>query len=285
VEVDWDVKPMRDSSEDVFRFMGEMEGMGADGGSTELPSGFVTMAAKCYSASCQGDGKCYSPRCPSRTGAASFLVRSDTTPTQTPVRSQGDWTSEVDPTVIGSMSETQMNRQQVIRQAILAEEQYESDLSAMEKLFIAPLRMADPPIIRPPRRLEEFIQDLFCNALELRRVCRRLIENFGIRQREQYPLIQTVGDIFLEAAADFRGIYPEYTGNMPLAEKVLKEEMEGNADFRLFVEVSCIAGYDSDGHVCSDRLHLPFLLLLQLSAFSADIQASRLLRRSPWTEN
>jgi hypothetical protein len=66
---------------------------------------------------------------------------------------------------------------------------------------------------------------------------------------------------------------------------VLKEEMEGNADFRLFVEVSCIAGYDSDGHVCSDRLHLPFLLLLQLSAFSADIQASRLLRRSPWTEN
>jgi hypothetical protein len=38
VEVDWDIKPLRDSSEDVFRFMSEMEGMG-EGLTSELPSG------------------------------------------------------------------------------------------------------------------------------------------------------------------------------------------------------------------------------------------------------
>lgn len=73
--------------------------------------------------------------------------------------------------------------------------------------------------------------------LELRDCCRRLSENFAIRQREQYPLIQTIGDLYLEAAADFRNVYPDYLGNLPLAEKVLNEELESNPEFRLFVEV------------------------------------------------
>lgn len=51
-------------------------------------------------------------------------------------------------------------------------------------------------------------------------------------------MIQTIGDLYLEAAADFRNIYPDYLGNLPMAEKVLTEELETNLDFRLFVEVS-----------------------------------------------
>ncbi|KAK4686044.1 RHO1 GDP-GTP exchange protein 1/2, partial [Tremellales sp. Uapishka_1] len=244
VEVDWDIKPMRDSSEDVFRFMGEMEGMGAGGDALtgELPSGVMTMATKCYSPSCRGDGKCYSPRCPSRTSPESFLGRKGvvaraTTPTTSAVAvEQGDWKSDVDPLILAGMSEAQIKRQNIIRQAITAEEQYAADLTAMETLFIIPLQTADPPIISPPQRLDWVVREIFSNVLELRETCRRLIENFRIRQREQFPLILTVGDRFLVAASEFRNIYPQYTGNMPQAEKVLREEMEENPEFRLFIE-------------------------------------------------
>jgi len=32
-------------------------------------------------------------------------------------------------------------------------------------------------------------------------------------------------------------VYPPYVGHLPLAEKRLKEETEGNHEFRLFLEV------------------------------------------------
>jgi hypothetical protein len=58
-----------------------------------------------------------------------------------------------------------------------------------------------------------------------------------VRQREQAPVIQSVGDIFLDAATEFRSVYPNYVGRFPMAEKRLKEEMEQNPDFRMFLEV------------------------------------------------
>jgi hypothetical protein len=58
-----------------------------------------------------------------------------------------------------------------------------------------------------------------------------------VRQREQAPIIQSVGDIFLDAATTFRSVYPNYVGRWPMAEKRLKEEMEQNPEFRLFLEV------------------------------------------------
>lgn len=242
VEVDWDIKPLRDSSEDVFRFMGEMEGMGAgEGLTTELPSGLMTMATRCYSPSCTGDARCYSPRCPFRTNPDSFLGKKETTPVPTPVIAhEGDWTQDVDPLVLRSLNAQQYSRQTVIRQAIQSEVQYEADLSSMEKLFIDGLRRANPPIITPSRRLESFIFEVFSNAHELHEACRRLIDNFAIREREsaQRPLILSVGDIFLEAATEFRNMYPQYTGHLPQAENVLKKELDSNPEFRLFCEVS-----------------------------------------------
>lgn len=59
-----------------------------------------------------------------------------------------------------------------------------------------------------------------------------------VRQREQAPVIQRIGDIFLDAATDFRDPYPIYIGHYPLAEKRLREEMETNPEFRLFIEVA-----------------------------------------------
>jgi hypothetical protein len=141
--------------------------------------------------------------------------------------------------ILRSLSPEIIKRQTIIRQALHSEVAYESDLAALQKLFIDGLRQADPPVFADQYRLEMFISEVFGNVGELLESCRNLIDSFAIREREstQRPLIQNVGDIFLQAAAEFRGIYPDYTGNLPHAEHVLKRELEENATFRLFSEV------------------------------------------------
>ncbi len=50
-------------------------------------------------------------------------------------------------------------------------------------------------------------------------------------------MIQRVSDLFLEAASEFRYAYPTYIGHLPVSQKRLKEELESNNAFRLFLEV------------------------------------------------
>jgi hypothetical protein len=100
------------------------------------------------------------------------------------------------------------------------------------------LRLADPPIIRSLKDLEELINGIFGNILELREANARILDFFLVRRREEGGLLSTVGDIFLSAAADFRNLYPEYIGGLPKAEERLKIELNQNANFRAFVEVS-----------------------------------------------
>jgi RHO1 GDP-GTP exchange protein 1/2 len=150
----------------------------------------------------------------------------------------------------------------IIFQVIVKERQYVQDLDFIESVrfypslfparnpqsplmlvlrpppqcFIKGLRRADPPVI-PPQELEEFIEEVFGNISELRQCNRRLLDVLSVRQREQQPVIQRIGDVFLNAAADFRSVYPLYVGHLPVAEKRIKEEMETNAEVRRFLEV------------------------------------------------
>jgi hypothetical protein len=105
-----------------------------------------------------------------------------------------------------------------------------------KQIFIRPLRNANPPII-PYTELDGFIDDVFGNFYDVRRANSQLIEILNVRQREQSLVIQRVGDIFLQVATEFRLVYPPYVGHLPIAEKRLKEEAEGNHEFRLFLEV------------------------------------------------
>jgi hypothetical protein len=105
-----------------------------------------------------------------------------------------------------------------------------------EQIFIRPLRNAQPPVIRPSD-LHDFIDEVFGNILDLRECARRFLEVLCVRQREQGEVISRVGDVFLEAATEFRLAYPTYIGNLPMGEKAMKDEIENNAEFRLFLEV------------------------------------------------
>jgi len=166
-----------------------------------------------------------------------------------------DWSKKVPDQVLASLSSSEKHRQtyvhisqnipityidnvcRIIHKLISKEEQYIEDLKIIESVFIQPLRVADPPIMTP-LDLQEFIQEVFCNILELLECNKRLLEVMYVRQREQHPIIQKVGDIFLDIATEFRVVYPIYIGHHPLAEKRLKEELEHNPEFRLFIEVS-----------------------------------------------
>jgi RHO1 GDP-GTP exchange protein 1/2 len=99
-----------------------------------------------------------------------------------------------------------------------------------------PLQTANPRII-PLEYFDEFMEDVFGNILELRECNRRLVEIMHVRLREEGPIVKRIGDVFLNFAAEFRVVYPTYVGRQSMAEKRLKEEIESNAEFRLFLEV------------------------------------------------
>lgn len=124
----------------------------------------------------------------------------------------------------------------IIHKIIKKEEQYVQDLDYVDSDFIKPLRSANPPIMHPDA-LEDFIDEVFGNILDLRECNRRLLEVMYVRQREQAPIIQRIGDIFLDMATEFRLAYPSYIGHYPIAEKRMKDEMDNNPEFRLFLEV------------------------------------------------
>jgi hypothetical protein len=107
-----------------------------------------------------------------------------------------------------------------------------------QQLFISPLRLAQPPVIRSLKDLEDLISTLFGNILELRAANTSLLEFFTERQREQGGIISTIGDVYLTAAAEFRNLYPDYIGRLPRAEERLREELANNSNFRFFVDVS-----------------------------------------------
>ncbi|KAF9234404.1 hypothetical protein BU15DRAFT_65762 [Melanogaster broomeanus] len=99
---------------------------------------------------------------------------------------------------------------------------------ALSVVFIHPLCSAT--LIIPLSKLHEVIEEVFGYILDLRECNKCLVEVL-------HQFIQTIGDIFVDAARSFRFAYPTYVGHLLLAEKRFKEEVEGSAGLRLFFEV------------------------------------------------
>ncbi|KAJ3809165.1 CNH domain-containing protein [Lentinula aff. lateritia] len=250
-EVEWGGRVLQDGVEDVYMFLDDLDG-GAGSSSaqpsspselTELPTGIITALTKCYSPDCMEGMTCYSPRCPrkgdsilgpstnsrSRGGGAAPDPRLSSS-TISKVRDRGEeWINSVPSEVLVNLPESEVNRQTIIHKLISKEEQFLADLDTIEAVFIRPLREINPPIIKSP--LFSFIDVVFNNILDLRETNRRLLEIL------YSPIIQRIGDIFLEAATElFRVAYPTYIGGWPQAERRLREEYESNGEWRTWVE-------------------------------------------------
>ncbi|KAG6830360.1 hypothetical protein H0H87_008366 [Tephrocybe sp. NHM501043] len=232
VEVEWGGRILQDGVEDVYMFLDEEE----NGAKEALPTSVVTILARCYSPSCGEGPECYAYGCPRKGDSLRKLLPSTM---ETPsVATRESWPKTVPQQLLHSLPESEINRQIIIHKLISKEEQYVKDLDLVETVFIQPLRRAKPPVITPAERLEEFVDSVFHNIVDVRECNRRLLEFLSVRQREEAPVIKKIGDILLGIAADFRDPYPAYIGNHPLAERKMKDELENNPDFRLFIE-SC----------------------------------------------
>ncbi|KAJ6607005.1 hypothetical protein B0H10DRAFT_2073442 [Mycena sp. CBHHK59/15] len=233
-EVEWGGRVLQDGVEDVYMFLDDLEGPSDSAPDREeLPTAVVTMLTKCYSPSCGEGVPCYSYSCPSK---GNSIVVQLPGPSEAPAGTTREaWIKTVPREVIVSLPDSEINRQTIIHKLINKEEQYLQDLDIVESVFIKPLRATNPPVI-DSYKLEDFIDEVFGNILDLRECNRRLLEVVYVRQREQAPVIQRIGDIFLDAATEFRLAYPIYVGHHPLAEKRMKEELDVNPEFRLFIE-------------------------------------------------
>ncbi|KAI0322785.1 Dbl-like domain-containing protein [Amylostereum chailletii] len=228
-EVEWGGRVLQDGVEDVYMFLDDQEG-GHDAAPEreELPTSVITVLTSCYSPSCSDEYPCYAFACPRK-------VRVCYLPLRIVCLADAEWSETVDPDVLRSLPESEVNRQTIIHRLISKEVQYVRDLDLIESIFIKPLRYASPPII-PASTLDSFIDDVFGNLMEVRESNRRLLDLMNVRQREQALVIKRIGDVLLEAATEFRLVYPTYIGHLPMAEKRLKEEAESNYDFRHFLE-------------------------------------------------
>ncbi|THH16693.1 hypothetical protein EW146_g3989 [Bondarzewia mesenterica] len=232
-EVEWGGRILQDGVEDVYMFLDDQEGgVEAAPEREELPTSVITVLTKCYSPSCVEGAPCYSFACPRRP-MKDIVEEEAPIPENLGIIGDGDW--DADPDLLKSLPESEINRQRIIHKLISKEAQYIRDLDLIETIFIKPLRYADPPVL-PYAELDGFIDDVFGNLFEIREANRRLLEIMNVRQREQSVVIQRIGDILLEAATEFRLVYPTYIGHLPLAEKRLKDETENNSEFRLFLE-------------------------------------------------
>ncbi|TRM58728.1 CNH domain-containing protein [Schizophyllum amplum] len=243
-EVEWGSRILQDGVEDVYMFMDDLDGASEGREREELPTGLVTMLARCYTPGCgETEGPCYAYSCPRKGGIVALLEDTVEAPVE-PV--ERDWIGGLAPELLDNLPESERNRQTIIHKVIAKEETYLQDLDIVESAFIKPLRNANPPVIASDM-LEDFIDDVFHNILDLRECNRRLLEVLHVRQREQTPVIQYVGDIFLVAAAEFELAYPIYIGHHPMAEKRLKDETDNNPELRLFLEQcarNCARGED-----------------------------------------
>ncbi|KAF5373356.1 hypothetical protein D9615_007361 [Tricholomella constricta] len=233
-EVEWGERILQDGVEDVYMFLDDEEG-GSNAPREALPTSVVTILARCYSPSCGEGPECYAYGCPRKGDSLNRLLPLSMETPSDAVREA--WPKTVPPEILQSLSEKEINRQIIIHKLISKEEQYIKDLDLVDSVFIQPLRRANPPVITPSDRLENFIESVFHNIIDLRECNRRLLEVLYVRQREQAPLIGGIGDILLGiVATEFRESYPAYIGNHPLAERRMRDELENNPEFRLFIE-------------------------------------------------
>lgn len=103
-------------------------------------------------------------------------------------------------------------------------------------MYVRQLRNSEPPVI-PPKRLDQFIKDVFYNFDELRAHHTRLVEALHEIQREEHPRIRSITEKVFDAALNFREAYMEYIPNYPIAAYRIDEEMANNHRFRTFVTV------------------------------------------------
>lgn len=98
------------------------------------------------------------------------------------------------------------------------------------------MRSANPPVIEP-NRLTSFANQVFANLDELRAHSGRLVNAFQVRQREQNPVVESIGDLVLDAALEWGQAYMDFAEAQVMGEYLVNEEKTTNSAFATFLQV------------------------------------------------
>ncbi|KAF8627002.1 hypothetical protein AX15_004586 [Amanita polypyramis BW_CC] len=153
------------------------------------------------------------------------------------LESEQEWHKLVSEEVREALGKREVQRQSVIFEVIKSERDYVADIRSVQDIFIKELRNASQSIIHPSKTAS-FIVDVFGNFDEILRHHERMLTALLRRQREQHPLIQSVGDIVLDTVlkAEYRSSYDVYIKHYPLSESLHRKELRNNPTYKAFLE-------------------------------------------------
>jgi hypothetical protein len=202
--------------------------------SRNLPpiSGFFTLLSTCYSPTCSREHLCYSILCPRRLEQHAYLNipllgSSELAKPIAPVEDDEDgrlWVDVVPPSLLISIGEAEVKRQEVIFEMVVSEEAYLDDLELIEKVYIS--RILKEGYL-PRDRCAEFVRHVFGNIIVLRNLSRRLRGALVRRQQEGY-VVTSIGDIFLPHVSSLGDPYIAYAQGHPWAKYHLDAELAQN---------------------------------------------------------
>ena len=199
-----------------------------------LPTGVLVPLTTCYSPSCGvgGKGTCYSSSCP-RSGRAQGV--NDTASSRSHSEPcERAWAESVPSYVLETLPRSEVKRQNAIQEFIQKEEAFYRDLLLLYE-YVELLR-ADRRAPLKGAALESFITQVFFNFGELAQHIGAFVEQLHVRQREESPVVQHIGDVVLAAALEWGHVYTAYVQHYPLAVDRLKRMAAANPLFAQWVD-------------------------------------------------
>lgn len=205
-------------------------------------NGVFTILTNCYSPTCTRDRLCYSIACPRRLEQQARLnmkprggLKRAVSRLSLHEESQKTlWHDTVDHTVLDKLDKHEKMRQELIYELIYTERDYVKDLEFMTDFYILPLRNPTNNII-PEREREAFIRTVFGGVSDLLRLAKSLNEALSTRQQQQKPVVECIGDVFLQYVGSFDP-FIKYSGNKVFASFEHERQQQVNLKYARFLE-------------------------------------------------
>ena len=206
-------------------------------------NGVFTILTDCYSPTCSRNHLCYSIACPRRLEqqarlnlkpqgglkrAVSKLSLHDQEENETL------WHKTVPQSVLDKLDKHEKTRQELIYEFIYTERDYVKDLEFMTDFYIMPLRNPANNII-PEHQRETFIHTVFGGVGDLLRLGKSLSEALTKRQQQQKPVIESIGDVFLDHVGNFEP-FIRYSGNKVFATFEHERQQQVNMKYARFLD-------------------------------------------------
>ncbi|KAI8455818.1 hypothetical protein BY996DRAFT_4580394 [Phakopsora pachyrhizi] len=147
-----------------------------------------------------------------------------------------DWLTSVPKELIGSLQPSQILRQSVIHEIISGEADYVEDLLTYQKIFISAVQDLTPPAIFQPSQLERFSNVIVSSLPEITELNLRFLSQLLERKSKESPLIESIGDIILDACLNWGQSYITYSKDHPLGQYEIQQLTNNNPLFSELIE-------------------------------------------------